>query len=103
LIQLLERRKEEWYRERGEQIPGIAGDILGNCISTAATGPEYRAITVRDALNLMALRTLRVRRGEIKPNDAIYGSFKPLSWKFQFRKDPNAETRLGGVPVFQTF
>ena len=103
LVQFLAKRKDAWYRERGQQVPGIVGDILGNCISLAAPGPVYRNITVRDALNLMARRSLQVSRGEVTPNHPIYTPYKPLSWKFRFRREPDANTGLGGIPFFQTF
>jgi hypothetical protein len=63
----------------------------------------YRNITVRDALNLMARRSLRVSRGEVTPNGSICPPHKPLSWKFRFRREPDADSGLGGVPLFQTF
>jgi hypothetical protein len=103
LIQFLAKRKDAWYREHGREVPGMAGDILGNCISLAAPGPMYRNITVRDALNLMARRSLRASRGEVTPNGSIYPPYKPLSWKFRFRREPDADSGLGGVPLFQTF
>lgn len=103
LVQFLAKRKDAWYREHDREVPGIVGDILGNCISLAAPGPVYRNITVRDALNLIARRSLQVSRGEVTPNDPIYPPYKPLSWKFRFRREPDANTGLGGVPLFQTF
>jgi hypothetical protein len=103
LLRFLAKRKDAWYREHGQEVPGIAADILGNCISLAASGPLYRNITVRDALNLMAERSLQVSRGEVTANDTIYQPFKPLSWKFRFRLEPDANTGLSGVPFFQTF
>jgi hypothetical protein len=58
---------------------------------------------VREALNLLAIRSLKVSRGEVQPNSPIYGKLVPVSWKFRFRREPDADTGLGGVPVFQTF
>jgi len=26
-----------------------------------------------------------------------------VSWKFRFRREPDAATGLGGIPLFQTF
>jgi hypothetical protein len=63
----------------------------------------HRNITVRDALNLMAERSLQVSRGEVTPNDPIYPPYKPVSWKFRFRREPDSATGLGGIPLFQTF
>lgn len=103
LVQFLAKRKDAWYREHGREVPGMVGNILGNCTSLAAPGPVYRDIAVRDAMNLMARRSLRVSRGEVTAHDSIYPPYKPLSWKFRFRREPNADTGIGGVPVFQTF
>ena len=103
LTEFLAKRKDAWYRKHGGNIQGQVGDVLGNCFSLAAPGPVHRNTTVRDALNLMAKRSLKVSRGEVTPNDPIYPPYKPLSWKFRFRREPDADTGLGGVPVFQTF
>ncbi len=105
LVEFLAKRKRAWYRQRGQDLPGRAGEILGNCVALAAPGPVHRNITVRDALNLMAERSLQVSRGEVTPNDPIYQPFKPLAWKFRFRRaiDTDTDTGLGGVPLFQTF
>jgi hypothetical protein len=103
LTTLLAERKRAWYRNHGQEVPGQVGDILGNCLSLAAPGPVHRNITVRDALNLMAERSLQVSRGEVTPNDPIYPSYRPVSWKFRFRRDPDAATGLGGILLFQTF
>jgi hypothetical protein len=103
LVEFLAKRKSAWYRSRGQEVPGQIGNILGNCFSLAAPGPVHRNITVRDALNLMARRSLQVSRGEVTANDPIYPPYKPLSWKFRFRREPDATTGLGGVPLFQTF
>jgi len=81
LFQFLANRKYVWYREHGQQVPGTAGDILGNCTSPWALGPVYRNISVRRALNLMGIRSLRVSRGEVAQNDPSYRLYKPLSWK----------------------
>jgi hypothetical protein len=103
LVEFLAKRKSPWYRNRGREVPGQVGDILGNCLSLAAPGPVHRNITVRDALNLMAERSLQVSRGEVTANDPIYQAYKPFSWKFRFRREPDANTGVGGVPLFQTF
>jgi hypothetical protein len=51
----------------------------------------------------MALRSLQLSRREAQPNDERSGPFKPISWKLRFRPEPDADTGLGGVPVFQAF
>lgn len=103
LTTLLAERKRAWYRNHGHEVPGQVGDILGNCLSLAAPGPMHRNITVRDALNLIAERSLQVSRGGVTPNDPISPPYRPLSWKFRFRREPDAATGLGGIPLFQTF
>ncbi len=69
LIQFLAKRKDAWYREHGREVPGMAGDILGNCISLAAPGPMYRNITVRDALNFPGALSGESRRSDPKRFD----------------------------------
>jgi hypothetical protein len=103
LTTLLAERKRAWYRNHSREVPGQVGDILGNCLSLAAPGPVHRNITVREALNLMAERSLQICRGEVTPNDPFYLPYRPASWKFRFRREPDAATGLGGVPLFQTF
>jgi len=103
LIRFLDQRKERWYRSHRRQIPGVVGDILGDCFGLAAPGPVYRNITVRQALNEMAERSLQVSRGEVTPNSPLYRQYKSLSWRFRFRRDADSDTGLGGIPVFQTF
>jgi hypothetical protein len=102
LTEFLGKREEAWDRKHGGQVSGVLGDTLGNCFPMAAPGPVYRHISVRDALNLMARRSLQVSRGDVTPNDP-YPPYKPLSWKFRFRREPDANTGLGGVPFFQAF
>ena len=63
----------------------------------------YRNLTVREAMKLMAIRSLEPSRGEVQTNDPGYGGYKPISWKFRFRRESDADTGLGGVAVFQTF
>ncbi len=60
-------------------------------------------MTVRAALNLMAERSLQVSRGEVTPNDPIYPPYRPVSWKFRFRREADDASGLGGMPLFQTF
>lgn len=103
LGEYLWHKKEDRYRSHGKQIGGVVGDFLGDCLPAQHRRPPfYYNITVREALDLMALRSLQVARGEassmgqgLKP--------KPISWHYRFRPDPGADTGLGGVPVFQTF
>lgn len=102
LGKLMFERKEAWGRAHGRPT-GYAGDILGYCYRRYAPGPTYRNITVREALNLMALRSLELSRKEVGPNGPIYGKLNPISWKFRFRREPDSDTGLVGVPVFQTF
>jgi len=103
LITLLAERKRAWYRKHGQKIPGQVGDILGHCLFLGAPGPVHRSATVRDALNLMAERSLQVSQGEVTPNDPICAPYRPVSWKFRFRREPDAGTGLRGIPLFQTF
>ncbi len=103
LVKFLAERKAEWYRARGRDMPGVVGNMLGNCTVRDASGPVYQNITVRDAFNLMALRSLQVSRGKVVPNSPISPAYNPVSWKFRFRKDPAADTGIGGVALFQTF
>ena len=103
LAKLLVDRRAAWDRAHGRVVRGYAGDILGYCYRDYAPGPAYFGITVREALNRMALRSLQVCRGEVEPNSPIYGKFAPLSWKFRFRRERDADAGLGGVPLFQTF
>src|SRR5271169_5645296 len=102
LAQLLVERRIAWNEAHGRPTR-YAGDILGYCYRTYAPGPAYFGITVREALNLMAVRSLKVSRGEVELNSTIYGKFEAVLWKFRFRREPNADTGLGGVPLFQTF
>ncbi len=99
----LAERKTRWYRSHRRQIPGSVGDILGDCYGLAAPGPAYRDITVREALDLMAERSLQVSRGELTSNSPVHPTHKPISWRFRFRRDPDSDTGLGGIPVFETF
>ena len=103
LGRFLTQRKERWYRSHRRQLPGVAGDMPGDCIGSAAPGPVYRNITVRQALNAMAKRSLQVSGGEVTPNSPLSAPYKPLSWRFRFRRDADSDTGLGGIPVFQTF
>jgi hypothetical protein len=103
LTRFLAQRKEVWCRSRRRQILGVVGDVPGDCFASAAPGPAYRDITVREALDLMARRSLQVSRGEVTSNSPVHAPYKPISWRFRFRHDADSDTGLGGVPVFQTF
>lgn len=96
--------KVAWYRANGKDVGGIAGDFLGDCEpKNHRREPIYRNITVRQALNLIATHSLKVTSGQ-SASPAPQG-FKPtpISWKYRFRREPDADTGLGGVPVFQMF
>jgi hypothetical protein len=112
LSQFLLKKEREWYHKQGKEPPveGVIAGQLGGCSPDPSPDNEgvsvptaYRNVTVREALNLMALRSLQLSRREAQPNDERSGPFKPISWKFRFRPEPDADTGLGGVPVFQTF
>jgi hypothetical protein len=99
----LMQKKEAWYRAQGQPF-GVAGDFMGDCEpANHRHEPIYHNITVREALNLMVIRSLQVTRGDIPSSAPSWFKPKPISWKYRFRRDPNADTGLGGVPVFQTF
>jgi hypothetical protein len=98
------QRKEAWYRAQDKMVPGVVGDFMGDCEpANHRHEPIYHNITVREALNLMAVRSLEVARGEVPSGTSSWFKPKPISWKYRFRRDPTADTGLGGVPVFQTF
>jgi len=101
LAKMLIERQIAWNEAHGRPT-GYVGD-MGDCYSSYAPGPAYSNITVREALNLLALRSLKVSRGEAEPVGQIYRKIEPISWKFRFRREPDADTGLGGVPLFQTF
>lgn len=104
LSKYLWKRKQAWYRAQARQAPGIVGDFMGDCEpSNHRHAPGYRNIAVREALNLISVRSLQVASGRA-PSTAPQGFIvKPISWKYRFRHEPDADTGLGGVPVFQTF
>ncbi len=96
--------KEAWYRATGKLVPGIVGDFMGDCEpANHRREPIYHNITVREALNLMVIRSLQVTRGDVPSSAPSWFKPKPISWKYCFRRDPTADTGLGGIPVFQTF
>ena len=77
---------------------------MGNCEpANHRHEPIYRNITVRDALNLMSLRSLHVARGQVPTNGPAGFKSKPMSWKYRFRRDADADTGIAGVPIFQAF
>jgi len=102
LSEYLLRKKLKWNREHGNPVFGIAGDFLGDCEpSHHRHDPIYQNITVREAMNLMAIRSLQIA---CRPtNKPAWARPKPISWKFRFRRRNDADTGLSGVPVFQTF
>jgi hypothetical protein len=100
----LGEHKAAWYRAHGKDMEGVVGDFLGDCEPAHhRREPIYHNITVREALNLMAVRSLQVARGDVPSTAPKYFKQKPMSWRYRFRRDPEADTGLGGVPVFQTF
>jgi len=104
LSRYLEMQRKAWYDAHGKEVPGVLGDFLGDCLpSTHRREPIYHNISVREALNLMAIRSLQVSSGRVPSTATDYFKAKPLSWRYRFRREPDAETGLGGVPVFQIF
>ena len=102
LSEYLMRKKLEWNKRHGNPVFGIVGDFMGDCQpSHHRHEPIYHNITVREALNRMAIRSLEVARG--RTNKPSWATPKPISWKYRFRSDRDADTGLGGVPIFQTF
>lgn len=102
LSQYLLKKKEEWNRKhRGPEF-GIAGDFpRGHCEpSQQRRDPIYRNITVREAMNLMSIRSLQIAR--MPSHKPAHETSRPICWKFRFRRDKDADTGLSGVPVFQT-
>ena len=96
--------KLAWYRAHGKEPGGVIGDFLGDCEpANHRQKPIYHDITIRDALNLMAVRFLQVARGQLPTNRSDMGKHKPISWKYRFRHDPAADTGLGGVPILHMF
>ena len=93
-----------WHRAHDKEPFGVAGDFLGDCQPAHHRHePIYHDITVREALNLMAIRSLQIARGQLPTNAPTWAKHKPISWKYRFRRDPDADTGLGGVPLIQTF
>jgi hypothetical protein len=96
--------KAAWHRTHGKEMQGVVGDFMGDCEPAHhRREPIYRNITVRESLNLMAVRSLQVARGDVPSTAPKYFKPKPMSWKYRFRRDPEADTGLAGVPIFQTF
>lgn len=104
LSKYLWEHKVAWYRAHGKEVGGVAGDFLGDCLPAHhRRGPIYLHVTVRKALNLMSTRSLQVVRGRVPSNAPTWFKPKPISWKYRFRREPDADTGVGGVPVLQTF
>jgi hypothetical protein len=102
LSEYLSRKKLERNQKHGSPTFGIVGDSLGDCQpSQHRREPVYHNITVREALNLLAIHSLQVARGFA--NEPHRAESKPISWKHRFRRELSADTGLGGVAVFQTF
>lgn len=102
--EFLWRQQMDWDRRHGNPPRGTVGSILGDCYPSSRPGsPVHRNLTLRQALNIMAKRSLQVARGEARSNGPNYIEVKALSWKYRFRSDPQSDTGLGGTPVFQTF
>jgi len=96
--------KAGWYRAHGKELPGVVGDFMGDCEPAHhRREPIYKNITVREALNLMAVRSLQRARGEVANNPPSWSKPKPISWKYCFRRELDADTGLDGVPILQTF
>jgi len=93
-----------WHRAHAKGPFGVAGDFKGDCKPTQHRDePIYHEITVREALNLMAIRSLQVASGQLPTNAPTWAKRNPISWKYRFRPDPDADTGLGGVPIIQMF
>jgi hypothetical protein len=93
-----------WHRAYDIGPFGVAGDVPGDCQpSQHRHEPIYHDIAVREALNLMAIRSLHVANGQLRTNAPTWAKRHPISWKYRFRRDPDADTGLGGVPIIQTF
>src|SRR5271165_1551318 len=104
LSRYLSHRNQDWHKAHGHGPYGIVGDFMGDCSpATHRRDPIYHNITVREALNLMAIRSLQVSSGQVPSTAPAYFKPKPISWKYRFRRESNADTGLGGVPLFQIF
>lgn len=100
----LREHRMAWYRAHGKELDGVVGDFRGDCEPAHHRyEPIYHDITVREALNLMAIRSLQVASGQRPTNAPTWTTRNPISWKYRFRLDPDADTGLGGVPIIQTF
>jgi hypothetical protein len=96
--------KVAWYREHGKEVGGIVGDFMGDCEPAHhRSGHIYQNISIRDALNLIAIRSLLTASGKVPSSAPSWFKPKPISWKYRFRREPDADTGLGGVPLFQSF
>ena len=75
LSQYLLKKEEECNRKHGGPVFGIAGDSGGQCKpSQQRRDPIHRNITVREAMNLMSIRSLQIARmPSYKPAHATRG------------------------------
>ena len=77
---------------------------MGDCLRAShRREPVYHNITVREALNLNAIRSLQVSNGRIPSAVPAYFKPNPISGKYRCRRETDADTGLGGVPLFQIF
>ena len=77
---------------------------MGDCLRAShRREPVYHNITVREALNLNAIRSLQVSNGRIPSAVPAYFKPNPILWKYRCRRETDADTGLGGVPLFQIF
>ena len=104
LSKYIAEHEAAWHRTHGKEPWGTVGDFMGDCEPAHHRHePIYRNITVREALNLIAIRSLQVANGQARSTGTEGFIVKPISWKYRFRRESDADTGLGGVPVFQTF
>ena len=104
LSHYLAQHNEKWRSANGKIPGGVIGEFMGDCEPKSHRHePIYQNITVREALNLMAVRSLQVANKQVPSTAPSYFMMKPISWRYRLRREPNADTGLGGVPVFQTF
>ena len=80
----------------------MAGDFLGDCEPAHHRHePIYHDITVREALNLMAVRSLQVASGQLPTDAPTWTKRNLILWKYRLSRDPDADTGIGRVPIIQ--